>query len=86
MQALRASILDQLDAVRRQLSLVPEALAAGPDEDTVVGRQVEPATFEPAKPELAEQASDTRPTAVERAEKVLRDPQFAADAATASAD
>ncbi|GAA1089260.1 hypothetical protein GCM10009581_22660 [Tsukamurella strandjordii] len=87
MQALRSSILDQLETVRRQLSLVPEALAVGSGEQDVVDKHVEPAAFQPARTQPAQHVSDARPTAAERADKVLNADDFAAaDPATANAD
>ncbi|KXP14263.1 hypothetical protein [Tsukamurella pseudospumae] len=77
MQALRASILDQLETVRRQLSLVPEALATGDNETPVVEKRIEPAAYEAATPPKADHVTDDGPTAAQRAEKVLGADDFA---------
>lgn len=87
MQALRSSILDQLETVRRQLSLVPEALAVGTGEHDVVDKAIEPAPFTAARTQPAEHVVDTRPTAVDRAEQVLGSNDFTkVDPASATAD
>ncbi|WP_019203849.1 hypothetical protein [Tsukamurella sp. 1534] len=78
MQSLRASILDQLETVRRQLSLVPEALAPGGEETQVVGKSVPPAQYSPAQPPKADQVADEGPTAAQRAEETLGSDDFAA--------
>ncbi|GAB3134760.1 hypothetical protein GCM10027289_27260 [Tsukamurella serpentis] len=78
MQSLRTSILDQLETVRRQLSLVPEALATGDTESETVGRTVAPAGFEPAAAPKADQLTEVSPTATERAEDILGAADFAA--------
>ncbi len=71
MQALRASILDQLETVRRQLTLVPEALGAGDDEARVIEQRIDPAPFEAAAAPRSEHVADEGPTAAERANEVL---------------
>lgn len=73
MQALRASILDQLETVRRQLSLVPEALATGDGEQQVVDRRIDPAAFETAKAPKADHITEDGPTAAQRAHELLGD-------------
>lgn len=80
MQSLRASILDQLETVRRQLSLVPEALAAGDGEPQIVENRVEPAKYEAVAAPKAEHLTGEAPTASERAQKVLSSDDFVAAA------
>ncbi|TWS18529.1 hypothetical protein FK529_14500 [Tsukamurella asaccharolytica] len=79
MQTLRASILDQLETVRRQLSLVPEALATGDSESQVIERRIDPAPFTAAPAPRAEHVGDDVPTAAQRAHQVLGADDFAAD-------
>ncbi|MBS4102335.1 hypothetical protein [Tsukamurella paurometabola] len=71
MQSLRASILDQLETVRRQLSLVPEALATGDGEAQVVEKRIDPAPFTAAPAPKAAHVTDDAPTAAQRAQEVL---------------
>lgn len=71
MQSLRTSILDQLETVRRQLALVPEALATGEDEAGIVDKRIEPASFSAAPAPQADHVEDTAPTAAQRAAEVL---------------
>ncbi|CAM3266443.1 hypothetical protein [Tsukamurella hominis] len=77
MQSLRASILDQLETVRRQLSLVPEALATGDGEPQVVDKCIDPAPFSAAPAPKAAHVTDDGPTAAQRAQEVLGADDFA---------
>lgn len=79
MQSLRASILDQLETVRRQLSLVPEALATGDGEPQIVEKRIDPAPFNAAPAPKAAHVTDDAPTAAQRAQQVLGADDFAAD-------